>query len=209
MKKVLLVLLFVVIAGGGFTMWQYTKDTGRTPWQWTGQDWNDWITFTKREGQQLGMQAKESGQATWQWVGENTPMLFEKSKELLARLGYEETEQTVAAPAPGSAAPAPSVQIQPVAPDQAADPMEAQSNNYKYGKEWLARGVAEWKVSLIHPGAAERAKSSFEKAISSFDMAKGELGDNAGADLSQLQQDARDYLADTQERLQQMRQSNP
>lgn len=87
------------------------------------------------------------------------------------------------------------------------DPLDLQSNNYKYGKEWLARGIAEWKVSLIHPGAAERAKANFEKAIRSFDMAKAELDDSAASELEQLEQSARDYLADTEERLQQIHQS--
>ncbi|MCG6862158.1 MAG: hypothetical protein LJE70_12905 [Chromatiaceae bacterium] len=207
MKKFLLVVVLIVLAGAGFTMWKYSEDTGRTPWEWTAQDWNNWMTFTKHESQQLGMQAKEGGQATWRWVGKNTPVLFEKSKELLARLGYQETEQPVAEPSSGAGAPAPSVQIQPVTVDRPTDPLDVRSNNYKYGKEWLARGIAEWKVSLIHPGAAERAKTNFEKAISSFDMAKSELGDSASPDLSQLEQSARDYLSDTEERLQQIHQS--
>jgi hypothetical protein len=207
MKKLLLVVLLIVLAGAGFTIWQHSQDTGRAPWEWSAQDWKDWMTLTKQESQQLGQQAKEGGQATWRWVGKNTPVLFEKSKELLARLGYQDVESPAPQAPSGTAALEPSVQIQPVAGDQPADPLDVKSSNYKYGKEWLARGIAEWKVSLIHPGAAERAKANFEKAISSFDMAKKELGDSAGPDLDQLAQSARDYLADTEERLQQIHQS--
>jgi hypothetical protein len=207
MKKLLLVVLLIVLVGAGFTMWQYSQETGRVPWEWTSQDWNDWVSFTKHESQQLGQQAKESGQATWRWVGKNTPALFEKSKDLLARLGYQDTEPPAAQPSSGAVVPEPSAQIQPVAVDRPVDPLDLKSNNYKYGKDWLAKGIAEWKVSLIHPGAAERAKSNFEKAIRSFDMAKAELGDSAGSDLNQLEQSARDYLADTEERLQQIHQS--
>ena len=207
MKKLLLVVLLIVLVGAGFSMWQYSQDTGRQPWEWTGQDWNDWVTFTKHESQQLGMQAKEGGQATWRWVGKNTPLLFEKSKALLARLGYQDTEPTAAQPSSGAVTPTPSVQIQPVEVDRPADPLDLKSSNYKYGKEWLARGVAEWKVSLIHPGAAARAKVNFVKALRSFDMAQAELGGSAGPELEQLKQSARDYLADTEERLLQIDQS--
>lgn len=205
MKKLLKIVILILLCGAGFTMWQYSQDTGRQPWEWTNTDWNDWITFTKHESEQLGMQAKESGEATWRWVGQNTPALFEKSKELLARLGHKEPE--VPAGQPPSAAVAPA----PTAPtgvgDQSADPLDAKSANYKYGKEWLGKGIAEWRVSLVHPGAAERAKANFEKAIGSFEAAKAELGADAGFEAAQLEQSARDYLADTEERLQQIRQS--
>lgn len=207
MKKLFLLVILIALAGVGFTMWQYSQNTGRVPWEWTSEDWNDWITFTKQESRQLGMQAKESGQATWRWVGKNTPVLFEKSKELLARLGYEDMEPTGAQPSTAAGAPAPSAQIQRTAVDRPTDPLDLKSSNYKYGKEWLAKGIAEWKVSLVHLGAAERAKAHFEKAIRSFDMAKAELGDSAASDLDQLEQSARDYLADTEERLQQIQHS--
>jgi hypothetical protein len=207
MKKLILLVVLILLVGAGFTMWQYSTDTGRPPWEWSGQDWNDWITFTKQESRDLGQQAKETGQATWKWVGKNTPALFEKSKELLARLGYQDTEPTAAQPSPGAGAPTPPpAAIQPVAVDRPADPLDVESSNYKYGKEWLARGIAEWKVSLIHPGAAERAKANFEKAIRSFETARVELGDKATDDLAQLEQSAYDYLADTEERLQQIHQ---
>jgi len=208
MKKLLLIVVLIVLVAAGFTMWQHSQDTGRAPWKWTSQDWNDWITLTKHEGRELGMRAKEGGQSTWRWVGKNTPALFEKSKELLARLGYTDEQQPAAQPSSaGTAAPPPSAQIRPAAGSRPTDPMDTKSANFKYGKEWLARGVAEWKVSLIHPGAAERAKVNFEKAIRSFEMAKADLGDSAATDLAQLEQSARDYLADTEERLQQIHQS--
>ena len=89
--------------------------------------------------------------------------------------------------------------------DQSADPLDARSTNYKYGKEWLGKGIAEWRVSLVHPGAAERAKDNFEKAIGSFEAAKAELGASPVGDVAKLEQSARDYLADTEERLQQIR----
>ncbi len=208
MKKLLLIVVLIVLAAAGFTMWQYSQNTGRAPWKWTGQDWNDWITFTKHEGQELGMRAKEGGQSTWRWVGKNTPALFDKSNALLARLGYTDEEKPAAQPSSsGAVAPPPMAQIRPAAGPQSADPLDTKSPNFKYGKEWLARGVAEWKVSLIHPGAAERAKANFEKAIRSFEMAKADLGDSSATDLAQLEQSARDYLADTQERLKQIHQS--
>jgi hypothetical protein len=208
MKKLLLIIVLIVLIAAGFTMWQYSQDTGRAPWKWTGQDWSDWITFTKHESQELGMRAKEGGQNTWRWVGKNTPALFDKSKELLARLGYSDEEAPAAQPSSsGAGTPPPSAQIQPAARPRATDPLDMKSPNFKYGKEWLARGVAEWKVSLIHPGAAERAKANFEKAIQSFEMAKAELADSSETDLAQLEQSARDYLADTEERLQQIHQS--
>jgi hypothetical protein len=208
MKKLLLIVVLIVLAAAGFTMWQYSQNTGRAPWKWTGQDWNDWITFTKHESRELGMRAKEGGQSTWRWVGKNTPALFDKSNALLARLGYTDEEKPAAQPSSsGAVAPPPVAQIQPAAGPQSADPLDTKSPNFKYGKEWLARGVAEWKVSLIYPGAAERAKANFEKAIRSFEMAKADLGDSSGTDLAQLEQSARDYLADTKERLQQIHQS--
>jgi hypothetical protein len=188
-------------------MWQYSQDTGRQPWEWTSTDWNDWITFTKHESEQLGMQAKKSGEATWLWVGKKTPALFEKSKELLARLGYKEAEVPTGQPPSPAVAPAPTAQSPTGVADQSADPLDARSTNYKYGKEWLGKGIAEWRVSLVHPGAAERAKDNFEKAIRSFEAATAELGASAGVELAQLEQSARDYLADTEERLQQIRQS--
>lgn len=207
MKKLLLIVILIVLGGAAFTMWQYSQDTGRPPWEWTSTDWNDWITFTKHEGEQLGMEARKSGEATWRWVGKNTPALFEKSKDLLAHLGYKESEGLPEQPASAAVTPAPAAQPPADAADQPADPLELQSTNYKYGKEWLGKGIAEWRVSLVHPGAAERAKNSFEKAISSFEAAKAELGASAGAEVAQLEQSARDYLADTEERLQQIRQS--
>jgi hypothetical protein len=211
MRKLLLIVVLIVVGGAGVTMWQYSQDTGRQPWEWTSTDWNDWITFTKHESEQLGMQAKQSGEATWRWVGTNTPALFEKSKELLARLGYKEAEAPTGQPSSTVVAPAPTAQTPTVQPptgaaDQPADPLDAQSTNYKYGKEWLGKGIAEWRVSLVHPGAAERAKDNFEKAIRSFEAAKTELGASAGVEVAQLEQSARDYLADTEERLQQIRQ---
>ena len=210
MKKLLLIVVLIVVGGAGFTMWQYSQDTGRQPWEWTGIDWNDWITFTKHESEQLGMQAKQGGEATWRWVGKNTPALFEKSKELLARLGYQEAEGPAGQPSSTVVAPAPMAQTPAAQPptgvaDQSADPLDARSTNYKYGKEWLGKGIAEWRVSLVHPGAAERAKDNFERAIGSFEAAKAELGASAGVDVAKLEQSARDYLADTEERLQQIR----
>jgi hypothetical protein len=206
MKKLLLIVILIVLGGAGFTMWQYSQDTGRQPWEWTNTDWNDWITFTKHESEQLGMQAKKSGEATWRWVGKNTPALFEKSKELLARLGYKEAEGPTGQPPSAAVAPAPMAPAPTDSADQSMDPLDVKSTNYKYGKEWLGKGIAEWRVSLVHSGAAERAKDNFEKAIRSFEAAKAELGTSAGAEVAQLEQSARDYLADTEERLQQIRQ---
>lgn len=208
MKKWLSIVVLIVVGSVGFTMWQYSRDTGRQPWEWTGTDWNDWMTFTKRETEQLGMQAKQGGEATWLWVGENTPALFEKSKALLARLGHQETQGSMEQPPSAALVPEPMTRT-PTAgvADRSTDPLDIRSANYKYGKEWLGKGIAEWQVSLIHPGAAERAKANFEKAIRSFEAAKAELDGSAGVDVAQLEQNARDYLADTEERLQQIRQS--
>ena len=211
MKKLLLIVVLIVVGGAGFTMWQYSQDTGRQPWEWTPTDWSDWMTFTKHESEQLGMQAKQGSEATWRWVGKNTPALFEKSKELLARLGYKEAEGPAEQPSstvvtPSTMAQTPTDQPPTGVAEQTADPLDARSTNYKYGKDWLGKGIAEWRVSLVHPGAAERAKDNFEKAIRSFEAAKAELGAGAGVEVAQLEQSARDYLADTEERLQQIRQ---
>jgi len=205
MKKLLLIVVLIVVGGAGFTMWQYSQDTGRQPWEWTPTDWSDWMTFTKHESEQLGMQAKQGSEATWRWVGKNTPALFEKSKELLARLGYAKTEGLTGQPPSVAPAPEPMAQAPTAVASQSTDPLDVENTNYTYGKEWLGKGIAEWQVSLVHPGAAERAKDNFEKAIRSFESAKAELGANAGVEVAQLEQDARDYLADTEERLQQIR----
>ncbi len=214
MKKLIGIVFVLVLVVVAFTMGLYTRDTGRSPWQWTATDWHDWATFTRSEtraaGAGIGREAKERTKSAWKWVGKNTQQLYEQSKELLARLGVRE-HQADTAPPPSQAPTAPSSTQQPstatVTPPQTAsspavppDPLDARSPNYRYGKEWLRKGIAEWKVSLVQPGASERAKGFFEKAIASFEAAGQELGDPAA--VKDWLRSAREYLADTEERLQ-------
>jgi hypothetical protein len=197
-KKLLLLVVVIILAIGGFTMWQYSQDIQRPPWAWSGEDWTNWVTFTKSESQSatrgIGEQARETGTEAWKWVGKNTQILFEKSKTLLDQLGPSLDMQS--ASSEGSTETTSSAAARPETPP---DPLDAQSPNYKYGKEWLRKGIAEWKVSLIHPGAAERAKAHFEQAISSFKAARQELTDSSVVDA--WVKSAQDYLADIKERL--------
>jgi len=219
-KKLIGILFIVAIIVVAFTMGLYSRDTGRSPWQWTAEDWHNWATFTRTEtraaGEGISREAKERTMHAWKWVGENTQQLYDRSKDLLARLGGEEKPAAVSPPgtstpgAPSTPSSTPPSSTEPAAPSAtpasaaAPDALDARSPNYRYGKEWLRKGIAEWKVSLIQPGASERAKGYFEKAISSFEAAGQELGDPAA--VKDWLRSAREYLADTDERLQHIRQ---
>lgn len=220
MKKLIGILFILAIIVVAFTMGLYSRDTGRSPWQWTAEDWHNWATFTRTEtraaGEGISREAKERTMHAWKWVGENTQQLYDRSKDLLARLGGEEKPAAVSPPgtstpgAPSTPSSTPPSSTEPAAPSAtpasaaAPDALDARSPNYRYGKEWLRKGIAEWKVSLIQPGASERAKGYFEKAISSFEAAGQELGDPAA--VKDWLRSAREYLADTDERLQHIRQ---
>jgi hypothetical protein len=220
-KKLIGILFILAIIVVAFTMGLYSRDTGRSPWQWTAEDWHNWATFTRAKtraaGEGLGREAKERTMHAWKWVGENTQQLYDRSKDLLARLGGEEkpagvsppsattpttpsTPSSTEEPSTGPATPS----ATPSSTSAPPDALDARSPNYRYGKEWLRKGIAEWKVSLIQPGASERAKGFFEKAISSFEAAGQELGDPAA--VKDWLRSAREYLADTEERLQHIRQ---
>jgi hypothetical protein len=221
-KKLIGILFILAIVVVAFTMGLYSRDTGRSPWQWTAEDWHNWVTFTRARtraaGEGLGREAKERTMHAWKWVGENTQQLYDRSKDLLARLGGEERSAAVSPPGattsttrstpssteqPSTGPATSSATVSSAAPP---DQLDARSPNYRYGKEWLRKGIAEWKVSLIQPGASERAKSFFEKAISSFETARQELGDPAA--VNDWLRSAREYLADTDERLQHIRQES-
>ncbi|MFC1706559.1 hypothetical protein ACFL59_07010 [Planctomycetota bacterium] len=236
MKKIILIIVLLVLAGLGFTMYQHSKNIDRAPTKWSGKDWKNWITFTKTQSVKAGTQIKttavETSSAAWKYTTKKTKTLYDKSAGLLARLGHkEEGGEAPADGAEGAAATAANTAsdaataaagaavgslvdaareaggetaagavgntAQAVAPS--ADPLDSKSKNYKYGKEWLRKGVAEWRVSLKHPGAADRAKSHFERAISCFGDAKKELGGEAA--VSDFLERAKEYLADTEERL--------
>jgi hypothetical protein len=208
MKKLLAFILIVGVILATFTMGLYSRDTGRAPWKWSAEDWHNWLTFTRTEtraaSEDIGHEAKERTMAAWKWVGQNTQALYDQSKELLARLGPAEGKMAQ----PGPVTPTSRQTGEPVEPLGTAtptpatppDPLDQRSPNYRYGKEWLRKGIDEWKVSLVHPGAANRAKSFFEKAIRSFESAKNELAD--ATPVQDWLGSARAYLADTEERLQ-------
>jgi hypothetical protein len=197
MKKLLGLLLLVVIIGAAFTMGLYSRDTGRWPWQWSQEDWRNWYTFTRSEtravGEDLSREAQEKALGTWKWVGKNTQALYDRSRDLLAQLGGSTQEGAPAVDREGTGS-------RPATPP---DPLDEQSPNYRYGKEWLRKGIDEWRVSLVHPGAAERARSHFEKAILSFEAAEQELRETAA--VADWLRSAREYLADTEERQQLIR----
>jgi glycosidase len=178
-----------------FTMGLYSRDIGRWPWQWSATEWHNWLTFTRGEtraaGEGISREAKEKTASAWKWVGKNTQTLYDQSLALLERLGPGEG----AAPADSATAGVPTAGTLDLPPD----PLSRRSDNYRYGKEWLRKGIDEWRVSLIHPGAAERARSHFRKAIQSFQAAARELGDTEA--VHEWLRAAEDYLSDTDERL--------
>jgi hypothetical protein len=219
MKKLLGLILILGIIVAAFTMGLYSRDTGRPPWKWSQEDWHHWATFTRAQtraaSEGLTREAKERTQSAWKWVGKNTQELYNQSKELLARLGPSPAQITPAPatqPAQPSSAPAPSQPpaagptVETTAPTAAVppDPLDDRSPDYRYGKEWLRKGIDEWKVSLVQPGASERAKTFFEKAISSFQAAGQELGDPDA--VKDWLHSAQKYLADTDERIAHIRQ---
>jgi hypothetical protein len=213
-KKLIGLILILGIIVTAFTMGLYSRDTGRPPWKWGQEDWHNWVTFTRAQTQvaseDLTREAKERTQTAWKWVGKNTQELYNQSKELLARLRVSPAQVTPApatkpAQPPSALAPnqppAAGPTVETTAPTAAVppDPLDDRSPNYRYGKEWLRKGIDEWKVSLVQPGASERAKTFFEKAISSFQAAGQELGDPDA--VKDWLHSAQKYLADTDERI--------
>ena len=195
LRKLLLLILVAVLGGAGYLSYDYNKK--HAAWPWSSKE--DWKRFSgeaaettthvaqkaAEQAQKAAEQAKTHGGAAWAYTTAKTHELYDRSKGLLARMGQDDEDHP---PAAGTAAPTPP-----------ADPLEAKSQNYRYGKEALANGVQAWRQSLNQPGAAERAKKQFELAIRNFEAAQVELGGDKH--VEEYLDEARAYLADTEERL--------
>lgn len=197
MKKLLILIIILALGAAGYTSWQYHEQSGKWPWA-SKADLKAWASFTKAEGTELGNTVKTTAVSTakqgWKWTTENTSRLYDKSKDLLAKLGHQDEGAAAAGDEAGAAGAG-----GPPAPEPPKDPLEQKSQSYKYGKEWLRKGIAEWQVGLVHPGAAKRAKDHLERAIATLKEAKTELGGDATVDDYLLE--ARAYLADTEQML--------
>jgi len=194
-RVVLLALLLGVAGAVGYLAWDFKQAEG--VWPWHSKD--HWNRFAGRAADQakdtakhVGDQAKVHSGKAWKYTTAKTATLYDKSKTLLATMGKEDEEAAKDAAAAGTPLPA--------RPTPPADPLEAKSQSYKYGKDALAEGIKNWRVSLDQPGAAELAKKRFELAIRNFEQARGELGGDKKVD--EYLDESRAYLADTEERIQ-------
>lgn len=202
MKKLVVLLLLLALGIVGYTSYQHHQRTGAWPWA-SQAEFQAYLKQTKQQSKtlaqqaqmtskQLAAQAKASGNSAWKWTTKNSQTLFDKSKGLLAKLGASEAETAAGDAATGATAGA------SAAPAQASvDPLDQRSSNYKYGREWLRKGVAEWKVGLIQPGAARRAHTFLGKAVYAFEAAKQDLGGHPK--VEEYLTESRTYLNDAAE----------
>jgi len=199
MKKLLVLVLLLVLGVVGYTSYQHHQATGNWPWaskaefqayvKQTKQQSKQLAQQAKAKGNQLAKQAKAGGSQAWKWTTKNSQTLYAKSKTLLSKLGAPAQNAAAGQPVTAAAARA---QATP-----SEDPLDKKSSNYKYGREWLLKGVAEWKVGLIQPGAARRAQKFLGKAVYSFEAAKQDLGGDPK--VEEYLMESRTYLNDAAE----------
>lgn len=196
MKKGIIGLLVLILGGAGFVSWKHHEKEGKWPWasmdelKKTGSETKTGLkkgaAAAKSGLKKAGAAAKIKGSEAWKWTTANTDKLYRKSKGLLAKLGHKEE---------GATAAATTARVEPP-----VDPLDAKSQNYKYGKDWLKKGVAEWQVGLVHPGAAARAQKHLKKAVATFTAARMDFG--GGNDtVEEYLLESQTYLNDTNEML--------
>lgn len=183
----------VVILATWMTM--YSAQVGRGPWDWSGDDWSGFLTFSKA---QVEAAKKKVQEVDWEKVKDKVtaktkelwhkvPELEQKLEAKLAQLRGDKQQQ-----AEGKA------------PTQGTPPAVVEPTTLERGCETFRMGIRHYKQSMDDQGELKKAKALFHEARELLEKAHGEAeakGDTAQAtEIEGYIQQCQIYLEDCSKR---------
>ncbi len=167
--SIIVVVAILLVVG---SMFLYSKEAGRYPWQWQGSDWAAWVSFSKKVGKKVGQdvvqKTKEVGKA-----------VAEKSKDFVEGLGEVDwgnlTDQAKDwFKSDGDKVTAQiATQREQMSEGEYAPQYKGEGGKeYDYGLQALEQGIKYWNVSLVQESAPSQAKKWFTQAVDHFNKAK-------------------------------------
>jgi hypothetical protein len=178
----------------------YSFDLGRGPWDWKGDDWKGFLTFSQAQVEQAVEQAqKVDWEAIADTITAETKKLYDKIPawenkldDTIAKLEKEEGQQQATEGGQGEAS---------------AEPLQAEPSAYMKGCTKFRAGIRAYKKAFAKgasrsqqkTGLAE-AKGLFEQAQEHFEVAEREAqeaGDqNLLAEIGETREECGRYLYD-------------
>jgi hypothetical protein len=167
-KLAQVVVAFIVILILGSIV-AYALRLGRGPWDWTSQDWQNYLTFSRDRVQNATERVEQFDWATAKTrITDQTKALWSEAPEVARRL---EERLGLVKPQPGpSGAPSPAPADGSAA--SATDPPELRA-----GLELLRAGVEHYRASPQDPKELAAAKKCFEEAQGHLEKAVGQVKD--------------------------------
>jgi hypothetical protein len=194
--KVLKFLVFVAFLLVLATMITYSLQIKAWPWEWTPEQWQGYLSFSKEKAQNVedkvtnydwnNLKTKVTGKTKELWT--EAPGVLEKIEE---KLGMKNSGGTPAKPADGQPAAQPGA---PPAPTNVTPERQI-------ALEMMRDAITHYRKSPNDPAELAAAKLGFEGASGHFEKALKETND--GTAKSEIQQELNDcnrYLEDCRAR---------
>ena len=199
--KVLKFLVFVAFLLVLATMITYSLQIKAWPWEWTPEQWQGYLSFSKEKAQNV-----EDKVTSYDWDNVKTKVTG-KTKELWTEAPgvLEKIEEKLGMKSGGPTKPAPTQPGAPAQPGAPPPPPPAPPTNVtperQIALEMMRDAITHYRKSPNDPAELAAAKVGFEGAQGHFEKALKETNDDgAKSEIQQELKDCNRYLEDCRAR---------
>lgn len=207
LNKVIMLGAGGVVAFALITMGLYSKSAGVPPWQWSGADWANWVTFSRQTAKDASDKMREKAKQAHEefqkidWDNLKTK-ITEKTKELWGKLTkmeqdieerlqreQEKREKSIAkADTPEGKTDKP--------PSETSNAKPREKSNYEKSLEAMRTAIRAYRNSPNSNKELKRARENFEKARELMMKAMDEVPEEQKPEVESMLQECQAYIYD-------------